>query len=230
MQANTLKVTSSLSRVSRFICLLIFTTINANAAAVEIAPLVDGLGEHSYPLPHCSAKLQAFFDQGLKLYYGFRFPESLASFRQASKLDPKCAMAAWGEALAIGPNPNSRYLAFPDDPKGEGLLAIRRALTLSNNSASKYHGLIEALHLRYEGNVVRNQRDDLYSKAMAGLAATYSNDTEILTLYTEALMTQSAWDYWTPDGKPRPGTNSALEALNNRCRPSRRQSSFYPFA
>ena len=183
-------------------------------AAKEFAPLVEGLGTHSYPLENCKTETQAFFDQGLRLYYGFRFPESLASFRQASKIDPQCAMAAWGEALAIGPNPNSRYLRFPDDPKGEGSSAIKRAMSLGNSAAEKHLKLIEALDLRYRGHADRAQRDSLYSQAMANLAETHAKDAEILTLYTEALMTQSAWAYWTPDGKPRPGTEAALNALN----------------
>lgn len=187
---------------------------NTYATVNEFAPLVDGLGDHSYPLENCTKNAQAFFDQGLRLYYGFRFPESLASFRQASKLDPNCAMAPWGEALAIGPNPNSRYLGFPDDPKGEGKLAIQRAKALSDNASETQRALLGALTLRYEGHANRTKRDSLYSEAMASLAKTQPNDAEILTLYTEALMTQSAWDYWTPDGKPRPGTDAALDALN----------------
>ena len=207
------------------------TLIAAGTADTQIAPLVDGLGEHSYSIENCDSQAQAFFDQGLALYYGFRFPESLASFQQASKLDPQCAMAPWGEALAIGPNPNSRYLDFPDDPKGEGLKAIRRAVKLADAAPAKQRELIAALHLRYEGvksakrgtakcdkdgtsSPTRSERDNLYSQAMASLAQSNPGDTEILTLYTEALMTQSAWDYWTPDGKPRPGTENALQALN----------------
>lgn len=194
-------------------------TFALGSAEPQFAPLVNGLGEHSYPIENCNADAQGFFDQGLALYYGFRFPESLGSFRQASKLDPQCSMAPWGEALAIGPNPNSRYLAFPDDPKGAGLKAIRRAVKLSSNASAIQRGLIEALRLRYEGapgsaKTTRTHRDALYSQAMANLARSNPGDTEILTLYTEALMTQSAWDYWTPDGKPRPGTEDALQALN----------------
>lgn len=188
-----------------------------DAAEHEFAPLVDGLGSHSYPLDNCNHQAQAFFDQGLRLYYGFRFPESLASFQQASKLDSTCAMAAWGEALAIGPNPNSRYLGFPDDPKGQGLIAIRHAVSMLDNVSQKHRGLIEALRLRYGDGIreTRKQRDTEYARAMEMLAKSYPDDTEILTLYSEALMTQSAWDYWTPDGKPRRGTEDALRALNS---------------
>ena len=52
---------------------------------------------------------------------GVYFPESIASYQEASCLDPDHPMPYWGMAHAMGPNPNSRYARMPDDPLGEGL-------------------------------------------------------------------------------------------------------------
>ena len=54
---------------------------------------------------HCAVSttkdsVQFYFDQGLSFYFGYHFTEALASFKEASRLDPTCAMAYWGQALA----------------------------------------------------------------------------------------------------------------------------------
>ena len=58
------------------------------------------------PITTKSAEAQQYFDQGLTLVYAFNHDEAIRSFKQAAKLDPDCAMAWWGVALALGPNYN----------------------------------------------------------------------------------------------------------------------------
>ncbi len=200
-----------------FVAIVMSCAALAEKNAKQFAPLLTGLGDYTYPVSNCSGSAQQYFDQGLRLYYGFRFPESFMSFREAARLDAHCPMARWGEALAIGPNPNSRYLQFPDDPAGAGIVAIARAMDLLEHASAKERRLIEALHTRYDATAEpdRGQRDRAYVDALKALAETYALDAEVQTLYAEALMTKSAWDYWTPDGKPRPGTEAAMSALES---------------
>ena len=47
-----------------------------------------------------SEEAQAFFTQGLGQLHGFWYFESERSFRQVAALDPDCAMAYWGMAMA----------------------------------------------------------------------------------------------------------------------------------
>lgn len=47
-----------------------------------------------------SAEAQAFFDQGVGQLHGFWYFEAERSFRQVAALDPDCAMAYWGMAMA----------------------------------------------------------------------------------------------------------------------------------
>jgi hypothetical protein len=68
--------------------------------------LVPGLGSVHHQVTTSSPQAQAFFDQGLSLIYAFNHDDAARSFRHALELDPKCAMAWWGVALAIGPNYN----------------------------------------------------------------------------------------------------------------------------
>ena len=47
-----------------------------------------------------------YFDQGVRLLFGFNHAEAIRSFREAARLDPNCAMCWWGVAFALGPNIN----------------------------------------------------------------------------------------------------------------------------
>src|SRR5689334_20360527 len=68
--------------------------------------LVSGLGSLHHAVTTGNPEAQAFFDQGLRLIYAFNHDDAARSFRRALELDPKCAMAWWGIAMATGPNYN----------------------------------------------------------------------------------------------------------------------------
>ena len=86
--------------------------------AMRIAPLLPGMGDHHFEITTSSEEAQQYFDQGLRFFYSFQSGEAMAPFREAQRLDPDCPMAHWGEAVAAGPTPNSRYKGRPDDPTG----------------------------------------------------------------------------------------------------------------
>jgi hypothetical protein len=69
--------------------------------------LWTNLGNLTYAVTTTNPEAQKFFDQGLRLAYGFNHAEALRSFRHAQTLDPACAMCFWGEALVLGPNINA---------------------------------------------------------------------------------------------------------------------------
>ena len=96
-----------------------------------LAILVPDSGTYSREISTDNVQAQAFFDQWLRFAWGFYFPESIASYQEAARLDPDHPMPYWGMAHAMGPNPNSRYARMPDDPQGEGLKAIKKALEIS---------------------------------------------------------------------------------------------------
>ena len=43
------------------------------------------------------------------MYYSYHMREAIASFKEAARFDSSCAMAYWGQALAMGPTYNSGY-------------------------------------------------------------------------------------------------------------------------
>ena len=71
----------------------------------QIAPVLEGLGDHHRQVTTSSERAQLFFDQGLKLTYGFNHQEALRAFKEAARLDPECAMAYWGLARSVPPWP-----------------------------------------------------------------------------------------------------------------------------
>ena len=127
------------------------TTSETQAAAGEArAPLLPNGGTYSRPISTDSEQTQQFFDQGLRLAWGFFFPESIASHQEAARHDPDHPMPYWGMAHAMGPNPNSRYARMPDDPKGEGLKAIKMAMERIDRANDVERDLINALYIRYD--------------------------------------------------------------------------------
>jgi len=93
-------------------------------------PLYDGLGSYSRKITTKNAKAQRYFDQGLALLHGFNHSGAIRSFQKAARLDPQCAMAHWGIALAAGPHIN-----YPLVPPPMAELAWKE-LTLAQQHAS----------------------------------------------------------------------------------------------
>src|SRR5262245_15067476 len=64
--------------------------------APPAVPLFTDLGTHHLDVTTSSEDAQKYFDQGLRLVYGFNHDEAERAFREAVRLDPNCAMAWWG--------------------------------------------------------------------------------------------------------------------------------------
>ena len=204
------------------VLLLIFTacsnqeSFKANSEQAH-AVLVPGSGTYSRKISTQNPEAQAFFDQGLRLAWSFYFPESIASFQEAARIDPDQPMHFWGMAYAMGPNPNSRYARMPDDPKGEGLKAIKKALDRIDRATPLEAKLIRALHVLYDQQTIPDQddRDQAYLTAMRSLNQEYPDDPDITALYAASYMSMKRWDYWDSEGNPKAETIPVAEALEH---------------
>src|SRR6185312_6985283 len=177
---------------------------SAPAFADTEPPLWPGLGAVTYEITTTNERAQAYFDQGLRLAYAFNHGEAQRAFRMAQKLDPGCAMCFWGEALVLGPNIN---LPMQEDAMAPAYAAAQKTKALAGKASTREQALIGALTTRYGSNpkAARPAFDKAYASAMAKVAAQYPDDNEIATLYAEAVMDISPWDYWKPGGrKPNP--------------------------
>ena len=181
------------------------------------AVLVPGSGTYSRKISTQNSQSQVFFDQGLRLAWGFYFPESIASYQEASRMDPNHPMPFWGMAHSMGPNPNSRYAQMPDDPKGEGFKAINKALDRINRATPLEAKLIRALYVLYDSKTIpdKDKRDQAYLSAMRSLNQEYPDDPDIAALYAASYMSIRRWDYWDKEGNPKDETIPVAEALEH---------------
>jgi tetratricopeptide (TPR) repeat protein len=179
-----------------------------------IAPKLEGLGDHHFPVTTQNPDSQWFFDQGLRLTYAFNHSEALRAFKQAVMLDPQNAMAFWGWALVLGPNLN---LPMAPEVAPQAYQAIQRAAALKEKVSERERAYIEALVERYTNNPTtdRVSLDRAYARAMAKLVESYPDDLDAATLYAASLMNLQPWDYWNLDGNPKGHTEEILEALQS---------------
>ncbi|HEY0629120.1 MAG TPA: hypothetical protein VGD23_07305, partial [Sphingomicrobium sp.] len=129
----------------------------------------DGLGKVDFPISTTSPEAQRYFNQGLGFAYGFNHAAAIASFREAQRLDPNCAMCFWGEALAHGPNINA---PITPDANKLALAAVAKSQELSVNVTPAERALIMALAKRYSAdpNAQRAELDGAYADAMLMVA------------------------------------------------------------
>ena len=155
---------------------------------------------------------QRYFDQGLRMAYGFNHEAAGRAFAEAARLDPDCAMCLWGQALVLGPNIN---LPMSADAAAPAAKLAARALQLADDARPVDRALIEALAKRYADPAPADRKplDEAYAEAMGEVARRYPDDDDVATLYAEALMDLSPWAYWSPDGKPAAHTGALVAAL-----------------
>jgi tetratricopeptide (TPR) repeat protein len=180
--------------------------------APDRPPLYDDLGDHAWSITTDVPEAQAYFDQGLRLYYAFNHQEAVRSFREAQRLDPECAMCWWGEALAWGPNIN-----LPMD-SASGVAAweaLQEAEDRRMHAAPEERALIDALGGRYAEvpPADRAALDSAWASSLVEIRSRWPEDPEIAVLMGEAQMDLRPWDYWREDGTPHPGIDGALAAF-----------------
>lgn len=179
----------------------------------RLAPRLQNLGSHTFPVTTQSEEAQLFMNQGLNLSYGFNHAEAGRAFREAARLDPDCAMAYWGQALVLGPNINA-----PMDPNDEtkAYELVQKAVTLQSQASEREQAYIEALVLRYSGDSEdRAARDKAYAAAMREVANRFPDDLDAAVLYAESVMDLRPWNYWTRDGAAYEGILEIVERLES---------------
>lgn len=185
----------------------------ADMAAAPV-PLLPGLGAHSRPVATKSAQAQKYFDQGMNLLFGFSHGAAIRSFQEAARIDPECAMAHWGVALACGPHINFPMVPPPLAEQAWAALQLARRHAATAKPADR--ALIEALGRRYAMPQPedRGPLDRAYADAMRGVWQAFPKDADVGALFAEAMMDLRPWDQWTPEGEAQPGTVEIVATLD----------------
>ena len=188
-----------------------------SAAVVQAADkprirLYDGLGGVHFPITTSNPLAQRYFDQGMGFAYGFNHAAAIASFREAQKLDPNCAMCHWGEAMAHGPNINA-----PMDPSTvtRAVALAAYANWLARNATPAERALTGAMMKRYSlvPNADQAALNIAYADAMLAAATAHPTNDDVALLAAEAAMDTRPWDYWTADKQPQPRLGEAVRLV-----------------
>lgn len=186
-------------------------SFDSRSPSGAIAPRLQNVGTHTFPVTTTSEQAQLFINQGLNLTYGFNHAEAARAYAEAARLDPDAAMAYWGQALVLGPNINAP-MAPEQEP--QALALIKKAQSLKSKVSQRERDYIDALALRYTGKPNdRTAADQAYAGAMRILQETYPDDLDAATLYAEAVMDLRPWNYWTRDGRPYEQTHEIINTL-----------------
>src|SRR5262245_18510595 len=186
---------------------------DASAPRSEV-PLFQGMGKHTRVVATKSPDAQKYFDQGLNLVFGFNHGAAIRSFKEAARLDPECAMAHWGIALASGPHIN--FPMVPPPMAEQAWNELQLALKHSSGAKPVEKALIQALSKRYAMPQPedRSPLDKAYADAMREVWKAHPKNADVGVFFAEAMMDLRPWDQWTPEGQAQPGTDEIIATLD----------------
>src|ERR1043165_7083918 len=98
------------------VCSLAISLTHSAARAQE-----EKFGEVNFPIS-CSAAAQTQFHRAGAMLRSFFFRETVKGFPALAQQEPSCAMAYWGMAISLRPNP--LVAPFPADLMSKGWQAI----------------------------------------------------------------------------------------------------------
>lgn len=182
---------------------------NDEGAPVADMVMVDGFGTGGFEIATTNPEAQAWFNHGVRLRWAFEHSESVRAFRKARLLDPTCAMCAWGEAWAMGPNLNGG--GNGEETRLAALKTARDARRLARRATPMQRQMIDALVQRYSGR--ENSRARRFAEAMDRIARRNPADVTVAAITADAWMLK-ADDWWDDEGKAAdPGITRAMGIL-----------------
>ncbi|MEO8400779.1 MAG: tetratricopeptide repeat protein [Gammaproteobacteria bacterium] len=205
--------------------------LQADRQAVQ-APQFKNLGSFHHGISTKIPLAQRYFDQGLVLFYGFEWGESIRSFKEATRLDPNCGMCYWGLALALG---NKMNAPMTGHEYSDAQYAIQKALLLKSFETPEEQDYVKALSLRYKHapklstevgvfscHASSSKHDAstskeliAYSNAMKKITEKYPTDNVAKSIFAYALFNRIDWKFWDSNGKINPLTPLMINLLKS---------------
>ena len=143
------------------------------------------LGKLDFPTSG-SAAAQPHFIIGVLYLHSFEYPSALKEFREAERLDPRFAMAYWGEAMTY-----THPVWNEQDADAARAALVRLAPTpaarLALAPTPREQGYLRSANVLY-GTGSKAARDTAYAAAMADLARRFPQDDEAQLFYALALL------------------------------------------
>ena len=178
-------------------------------APVAEMVMVEGFGTGGFRVDTANPQAQAWFDHGVRLRWAFEHTESVRAFQRARLLDPACAMCAWGEAWAMGPNLNGGGTG--EETRRAALAIAREARRLGRDAPQTQRQMIDALIQRYSGR--ESSRARRFAQRMDRIARNNPADVAVAAITADAWMMQ-AEEWWDDEGQAAdPGITRAMTIL-----------------
>ncbi len=144
------------------------------------------LGTVSFPISYTES-VQAPFERGIALLHSFGYNAARDQFREIEARDPSCAMAYWGDAMAM-------YRQLWDRPSQADFLAGFALIRKAQQAGGKTER--ERMYIRAAAAFYTNDpkatyesRRGAYSQAMQTLHQQFPDDDEAAAFYALSLMT-----------------------------------------
>ncbi|MFM7072105.1 MAG: alkyl hydroperoxide reductase, partial [Planctomycetota bacterium] len=138
-----------------------------NEGARQAAYLMAGMPKIKFPATTKNPDAQKFIEQGMGQMHGFWYFESERSFRQAAALDPDCAIAYWGMAMAN----------FDNEKRAKGFIV--EAVKRKDKASDREQLYIDALDKFLSADKAKNkERHEAFTRSMEKILYKYPDDLE----------------------------------------------------
>jgi hypothetical protein len=135
----------------------------------------------------CTPAAQTEFDRAMAYLHSFEFGSAIQGFTATAKTDSACAMAYWGLAITRWSNPFTATVRPPAQLQ-LGLDAVREGERIGAKTERERAYLAAVAKLYVDGATVDQRTRVLaYERAMADLAAKYSDDREATIFWALSL-------------------------------------------
>ena len=151
-----------------------------NEGPRQKAVLMANTGKINFPVTTRIPECQQFINQGVGQLHGFWYFEAERSFRQAAALDPTCAIAYWGMAMA-NTNNGKRAKDFMAE-------AVKRKNGLTPRE-TKYIDALDAFHKAQPKQGREKEKWENYTRALERIYLDHPEDLE-----AKAFLCFQLWD------------------------------------
>jgi tetratricopeptide (TPR) repeat protein len=125
-----------------------------------------------------------YFEKGLLLLHSFEYNDAREAFLAAQKADPSMLMAYWGEAMTY----NHSLWSEQDVDKGMNALEKLNLVVEEATVSELENDLISSVHVLYESDSSKVNRDKNYAKHMSNLYKKYPDNHEVAAFYALSLL------------------------------------------